>query len=732
MGTYSAISKLWGKFVNSRLFRGLTSSWFIALLLAGPSFFLIDPNPDRYSFKLLGEINISGETYQFGRTYYSDFGPNSGNCRMTLMNQPGKYSSLVVYLAGSSQARGQWNFKGLFDKFSASDFSGDFDQDGLREVYCLTLDGNRIYLNVIEPYSDRPELVVNRFVDTVEARFGAIQGYPECLLVHDLTGDGMGEIVFSYSGGSGRQPRKVYAYDVRNDSLWTSPFSGSTLKYMDIGDIDHDGMVEVFGTTNAPDNYSGISIDYPDDRPWLKIFDARLKYKYEPVTFGDKYSGMIPQVQRSGDSLKLYLYGSGAYEAGTGLVRFEITGFNGRDVLNGPSKLILNKFCGGFRIDSSGYLSINANDQDGEYIHFLRLPGGVKLNEEEAFKPSPMSLYNEAFGIDGFAWAFVINDLPRTFRFYDRLGTYLGGGQLVGMEGEPFACWSGQLNGAKLLNVEGDNLQCLFKVSRNHWHWLRYLLMPGLFLAFLAFIRLIRYIQFRQFSELEARKREVLELQLKGVRNQLDPHFTFNALNVLSGLSMAGDNKGVMEFVNHFSRLLRGHLKTSDKILVSLTEEIDFVVSFVELQRMRFGNSLHLQLDIDRDVDLETPVPKMYIQTHVENAIKHGLRPYLTDPAESGMGVENPPATEGLIILRIRQDERRLLIEVEDNGVGRGHSRATEYERTGTGLMSLGRIRESVLKLYGIRMSQEIEDLRDAKGEPAGTRVRIEVVTRDA
>ncbi|MFO7617179.1 MAG: histidine kinase [Bacteroidales bacterium] len=233
------------------------------------------------------------------------------------------------------------------------------------------------------------------------------------------------------------------------------------------------------------------------------------------------------------------------------------------------------------------------------------------------------------------------------------------------------------------------------------------------------FLVVLRRAQEAEAGRRESMRREILELQLKSVRNQLDPHFTFNALNSLAALSCTGDQEGVNRFISHFSRLLRNYLDNSDKILVRLTDELEFLDNYIELQRIRFDNQVSLDLAVNDDVDLERMIPKMLIQTHVENAVKHGRR---------GTGAQGHRGTgeAGLkILVEVRETEEGLSIVVQDNGVGRGHSGANRYESTGKGLKALERILESVRKLYGLDFRQQITDLVDEQGNAKGTRVEV-------
>lgn len=119
-----------------------------------------------------------------------------------------------------------------------------------------------------------------------------------------------------------------------------------------------------------------------------------------------------------------------------------------------------------------------------------------------------------------------------------------------------------------------------------------------------------------------------LERELSGIRfellkSQINPHFMFNSLNVLSGLIEESNTKA-QEFIEEFSSVYRYVLDTIEKPLVSLGEELDFVRSYMFLQQMRHGRSLYMDIDLPAGTTA-CLIPPMALQTVIENAIKHNI-----------------------------------------------------------------------------------------------------------
>lgn len=133
------------------------------------------------------------------------------------------------------------------------------------------------------------------------------------------------------------------------------------------------------------------------------------------------------------------------------------------------------------------------------------------------------------------------------------------------------------------------------------------------------------YILFKHWKktiiESERLRREKAESQYLALKNQVNPHFLFNSLNSLSSLIRISPDKAI-EFVDKFSKIYRYVLDSTDKMLIELREEINFLQSYIYLQKIRFGDNLEINLNIDAR-HLDEYIPPLAIQMLVENALKH-------------------------------------------------------------------------------------------------------------
>jgi two-component system LytT family sensor kinase len=201
---------------------------------------------------------------------------------------------------------------------------------------------------------------------------------------------------------------------------------------------------------------------------------------------------------------------------------------------------------------------------------------------------------------------------------------------------------------------------------------------------------------------LEQNQQLLLRARMDALTSQINPHFLFNTLNTVSSLIRFDPDMArgvVLKLSNILRRLLRKH-----ESFVPLREEIDFIDDYLDIEVIRFGRD---KLQIFKEIDaatLERFVPSMLLQPMIENSIKHGLAPKLEG---------------GQIHLRTRQSNGRLLIEIEDNGVGISTERLAEVYGGGIGISN---VHERLRLLYGDQFKM---DIRSQEGH--GTQIHIEI-----
>jgi two-component system LytT family sensor kinase len=201
---------------------------------------------------------------------------------------------------------------------------------------------------------------------------------------------------------------------------------------------------------------------------------------------------------------------------------------------------------------------------------------------------------------------------------------------------------------------------------------------------------------------LEQHQQLLLKARMDALTAQINPHFLFNTLNTVSSLIRYDPDTArgvVIKLSNILRRLLRKH-----ETFVPLQEELDFIDDYLDIEVARFGRD---NLEIHKQIDehtLDAFVPSMLLQPIVENALKHGLG------AKIGGGE---------LTIRTETHEGRLVIVIEDNGVGIPKERMGQVFGDGIGISN---VHERLRVLYGgdFRM-----DISSSEGE--GTRIRIEI-----
>ena len=158
------------------------------------------------------------------------------------------------------------------------------------------------------------------------------------------------------------------------------------------------------------------------------------------------------------------------------------------------------------------------------------------------------------------------------------------------------------------------------------WSWLVYWLIVG---AWQAYHYYERYLS----SELRMARleRQFTEARLNALRMQLDPHFLFNALNTISS-QVERDPRLARSMIEHLGDLLRLSLESRDREEIPLAEELAFLDHYLAIQRIRFGDQLKIDVQIDPDV-MYAPVPCLFIQPTGSRA-GHPAAPLLCRPSE--------------------------------------------------------------------------------------------------
>lgn len=210
-------------------------------------------------------------------------------------------------------------------------------------------------------------------------------------------------------------------------------------------------------------------------------------------------------------------------------------------------------------------------------------------------------------------------------------------------------------------------------------------------------------------------ERDVAELKVSALRSQMNPHFIFNSLNSIKHFIIENDTRQAVFYLNKFSKLIRRILASGMEKESSLAEELDTMSLYVNIENMRFNNTIQFTTEVDERLNPEeVKVPSLITQPFLENAIWHGLS-----------------LKEGEKLLKLgveKKDNSHIEINIVDNGIGISRSKAGKdqkvYKRKSVGI----KLCEERLMHFSRNFQNDYElsfDCLAADGELPGTKVTI-------
>lgn len=317
------------------------------------------------------------------------------------------------------------------------------------------------------------------------------------------------------------------------------------------------------------------------------------------------------------------------------------------------------------------------------------------------------------------------NSYKNLTTYLTQLGDFKGALEAQGKYVELLKEFSGELSSANLaeelakydaakLKYENEIISANLKLEQQaneikDLQLQRTYLISATALGILIVIGIICLYLFRAFR-LKQRLR-MAELEQTALRARMNPHFLFNALNSIQNAILNKDKMVAFEYHGKFSQLMRMILVQSGQPTVPLSEELQTLNLYMELEQFRTNDQFQFHLHIDpKIIQTKTFIPTMLLQPYVENAIWHGIM---------------NKKEKGRIDIRIKVENGVLHCEIEDDGVGREAAlelRASDHQSYGM------EVTENRLQLYNQKLnpslSVDIEDKYES-GNPAGTCVKL-------
>lgn len=617
----------------------------------------------------------------------------------------GRHSIQVLTLDGGTID--QWNTLGI-PLLGKRLTVGDFDKDGFKEIYTFYQKNDSVFLFSFEPLdSISPRQINSKLVSTLTKKYNEPDPQIVDIKLQDINGDQKEELVFIIVSGQARFPRNVLAYDISKDSLISSANYGSTLTNdLKFVDFENDGKFEITGNNLAAGQVQErMGYPFSDYNAWLMVYNHDLKLRFEPLKFSGFLSALqIEPIELDNQKLLVCFYNHlGTLENFPKLLLLNGTGTLIKELNFPKSSKIERSLRVSYDQNTIQFNIIDAKGKINVYNRDFKLIKEHHLNYDIRPYTTRVDLDNN--GSKEWLFSSIDNGLLITDQDF-RNPVILKHHFPLNSSPSPII-----MNGigTPSMFLYFKNEYIIIKYGKNPLADLKYLVYIGIYLAVWLFISFIRKLQLIQLQKNERIRSQIVNLQLKSYRSQMDPHFTFNVFNTIAYKIKKENPKSYAAFME-FSNLIRKMLLSSDSITRSIEDELSHLKSYLELEKLRLPDKLSYSIAVEKEIDMSTLIPKMILQTYVENAIKHGIR----HKNESGS-----------VTILISKNNNNLLIEIIDDGIGREQAKAYSNDSTGFGLKIMDNY-FSLFNEYNVsKITYEIIDLFDDQQLPKGTKVKI-------
>ncbi|MGB5382526.1 MAG: histidine kinase [Lutimonas sp.] len=675
----------------------LLSPVFIALIISSLIIYFLPDYFSKYELKFEERVEMG----RLERVYYEDLDNDGFSEKIfTLHNNVGE-ASIMIY-GTNGDLFDQFHFEGKYSKLYPMLWFSDTDHDGFKEIYTLTHRDSSAIFNRLLPFAASSKQL-SLFVDTLSHRNNKYDFQPYFFDINHEANPRNG-IYFNINNGLSANPRSVYFFDNQEKRISKSPHLTNVSNLTQCFDLNGDGKLELLTRTYSNANQIDSLVNKRSDyHTWVNILTEDLNFYVEPIGFEIAFSTLYP-----------YAF----YDAQGSPKLFVL--LNSGEQQKSPSKLILYDAYGNFikeRAVSNGSLKLLGMTDNKFFLIQDKLNGVILSFDEDLEEVSPSKKINKKtliyqINIDregSDEWLEIDMSNQKIWLYQDDFedpataplpegNSYSNFGMIHTREGN------------RQLYLQTGKSYSVFNYAKNPLYGLKYLIYLLIFLFVLGLVWLIQKAQRIRTEKQRKMERQIAEMQIKTIKNQVDPHFVFNAINTISEMTLMENKLEADDFICKFSDFMRDTLQHSDKITTTLKEELDFVENFIQFQRMRYQYRFNYEMDIDKKVDINTKVPKHVIFSYVENAIKHGL---------SGK------KEGGLVKIKAYQKNRVLHLIIEDNGGGvQTHKRK---DSTGNGLKIMEEIYSLYGKLFKQKISHTFKELKDEKDHPSGVRIEVKL-----
>jgi hypothetical protein len=674
----------------------------LCVIISGTIFHALIFNLDKYQAELIATGESSGN-YLY---YYEDL-ENDGNSERIeyIMDHP-QLTGLLVYKNGKTVD--QWNFKGKWAN-TISPFISDYDQDGSKEIFVFSMHNDSIFMHCVDVMNRKVEIENKAICKTWKDRGGEYDFLIYPCTAYDVNNDGFKELFFSIGTAFSTIPRNMFAYYHKKNSVMVSPESCSLVLFPEMFDFEGDNIPEFMGSITHACGNCELERKYTDQYNWLMVFDPEMKFKFPPIRLNahPAVSRFIPFNTGKNKYILVWHYYEGTQNFQSFMALFDVNGNLIRKKLIDKNKNMY--FCPLFSRDKKN-TEVFLLQTNGD---IMSIDSNLNMHHEAKFDSNIKSYRIQKKDIDCDGQdEFIIPGKNKTELIIYRNNF----ADPVSLKLQEDAT-NGQMSIIKEVSslpkifLDTQAHQYTFRYEKTLLYKYRYAIFIPILILLLSFFYIIR--QLKKYKKLKAYnlQKQISELQIKSIQNQLDPHFTFNIFASFANLINEKDTERANYIFDKYAGLLKASILNSENIHISLQEELDFVASFLELEKFRYSSKFSFQINMQENIDTQILVPKMILHIFIENAIKHGLK-HLNSGGELSI---NGTKKNGLIH-----------ISIKDNGIGRVKAKEMGLFSTGKGLGIIDQIIEFYYKLYNLKISYQIVDLYE-NDKATGTEVKIMV-----
>jgi ligand-binding sensor domain-containing protein/two-component sensor histidine kinase len=287
-----------------------------------------------------------------------------------------------------------------------------------------------------------------------------------------------------------------------------------------------------------------------------------------------------------------------------------------------------------------------------------------------------------------------------------------GTGRVIVYQDLPVGNYVFKLRTSKPNSIWSKTLEYKIMIKAYFWQLPVFYIFLSLFFTGLIALIIIR----RKNIQIKRREldHQLITLEQKALQSMMNPHFIFNSLGSIQNYLLQKKPGEAGLYLSQFARLIRQNLNAINAASINLEEEIDRLKNYLDLEQMRMENKFEYLIEVDDNLPAdEVEIPSMIIQPFVENAIWHGIA-----------AIE----CNGRINIRFRiQDEKSIIVIIEDNGIGIKHSDvhpAKPEKHLHLGMEMTRKRLELLGKKFSIRTKIEFFEAYPGKTNP-GTRVEV-------